>query len=129
MSDPDGDAYERGEALEMMADEMEDLRKELEAAQAQVAVLMDGMEMAWGVIANAGRGDWTLEHPDWREAAANWRDKHWHPAVRSLAGVTAAHDARIWNQALEVAIEMAARAGANGAVSGAIRALRREPKP
>lgn len=32
---------------------------------------------AWVVIANAGEGDWTKEHPDWQEAAARWRDR-WH---------------------------------------------------
>lgn len=33
-------------------------------------------ETAWGVIANAGGGDWTRESPEWREAAARWRDAY-----------------------------------------------------
>lgn len=32
------------------------------------------LELAWGVIANAGGGDWTKETPEWQEAAALWRD-------------------------------------------------------
>ena len=35
-----------------------------------VAALVDG---AWGVIANAGGGDWLRESPEWRDAAASWR--------------------------------------------------------
>jgi hypothetical protein len=54
--------------------------------RAEVARLMDGMEAAWGVIANAGRGDWTLEHPEWQKAAARWRDEHWHPALKRTSG-------------------------------------------
>ena len=30
--------------------------------------------LAWGVIANAGGGDWTTETPQWQAAAADWRD-------------------------------------------------------
>lgn len=33
----------------------------------------DLMEFAWGIIANAGGGDWTRESADWQEAAARWR--------------------------------------------------------
>lgn len=29
---------------------------------------------AWGVIVNAGGGDWTQETEEWREAALRWRD-------------------------------------------------------
>ena len=41
--------------------------EELERLRSQV-------EMAWVIIANAGGGDWTKEHPDWQKAAAKWRD-------------------------------------------------------
>lgn len=30
---------------------------------------------AWGVIANASHGDWSLETPEWQKAAASWRDR------------------------------------------------------
>ncbi len=33
-------------------------------------------EMAWGVISNAGQGDWTREHEDWQKAAKKWRDEY-----------------------------------------------------
>lgn len=29
---------------------------------------------AWGIIANAGGGDWTTQTPEWQAAAARWRD-------------------------------------------------------
>lgn len=34
----------------------------------------EALELAWGVIANAGGGDWSKETPEWQEAAARWRD-------------------------------------------------------
>jgi hypothetical protein len=34
------------------------------------------LEEAWGIIANAGSGDWKKESKDWQEAAATWRDKY-----------------------------------------------------
>lgn len=37
--------------------------------------LLDELELAWGIIANAGGGDWTRETPDWQKAAAAWRDR------------------------------------------------------
>lgn len=43
--------------------------------------MMDLLETAWGVIANAGGGDWTKESRDWQEAAAKWRDR-WHDLLR-----------------------------------------------
>ena len=39
-------------------------------------VLLDMAEMAWGIIANAGEGDWTRESHDWQKAAARWRDNY-----------------------------------------------------
>ena len=37
--------------------------------------LVDLIDAAWGIIANAGNGDWLTEHPEWQEAAAKWRDQ------------------------------------------------------
>ena len=34
----------------------------------------DLIEGAWGIIANAGGGDWDLATPEWRLAALRWRD-------------------------------------------------------
>ncbi len=36
----------------------------------------DLLEWAWGIIANAGGGNWELESPEWREAASRWRDAY-----------------------------------------------------
>lgn len=35
------------------------------------------LEIAWGLIANAGvsLGDWNSMTPEWREAAEKWRDE------------------------------------------------------
>lgn len=33
-------------------------------------------EAAWGVIANAGGGDWTRETVEWQEAATRWRNEY-----------------------------------------------------
>lgn len=49
--------------------------------KAEVERLRDGMEVAWGVIANAGGGDWDTQGDVWKQAAARWRDEHWHPAL------------------------------------------------
>ena len=38
--------------------------------------LYDMLESAWGVIANAGGGNWNLESEDWQTAAKRWRDKY-----------------------------------------------------
>ncbi len=36
--------------------------------------LTDAAEMLWVVVANVSGGDWTQQTPEWREAAARWRD-------------------------------------------------------
>jgi len=36
----------------------------------------DLLEAAWGLIANAGNGDWSKETSEWREAANRWRDEY-----------------------------------------------------
>jgi hypothetical protein len=44
---------------------------------------LDGLELAWGLIANAGEGNWDRETPEWKAAAERWRDEVWHPALAS----------------------------------------------
>lgn len=34
------------------------------------------LELAWGVIANAGEGSWDRETPEWKEAAERWRNDY-----------------------------------------------------
>ena len=45
------------------------------------ARLIDRLEYAWTIIANAGGGDWTRETPDWQTAAAKWRDECWNTTL------------------------------------------------
>lgn len=45
------------------------------------ARLIDRLEYAWTIIANAGGGDWTKETEDWQHAAAKWRDECWHTTL------------------------------------------------
>lgn len=59
----------------------EKLRAQLATARREAQTLLDGMEVAWGVIANAGQGDWAREGREWADAAVRWRDEHWHPAL------------------------------------------------
>jgi hypothetical protein len=47
--------------------------------------LMDGLELAWGLIANAYGSDWDSAPKDWRDAAIRWRDEVWHPALNRRA--------------------------------------------
>jgi hypothetical protein len=39
------------------------------------------LQLAWGIIANAGGGNWELETEEWQKAAANWRDECWHKTL------------------------------------------------
>ena len=34
------------------------------------------IEYAWTILADAGGGDWEKETPDWKGAAAKWRDEY-----------------------------------------------------
>lgn len=45
------------------------------------------MELAWGIIANAGGGDWSKESPEWQDAAQRWRDQ-FHDLLGKLTGET-----------------------------------------
>lgn len=47
---------------------------------------LEGLEVAWGIIANAYGGAWGKADPWWQDAAVQWRDKVWHKALddRSL---------------------------------------------
>ncbi len=91
------------EERDQVRDEVKRLTEERDRVRAQVAMLrealeeitrlMDGMEAAWGVIANASGGDWSRETEVWQDVARRWRDEHWHPsldrngygAIRALA--------------------------------------------
>lgn len=38
--------------------------------------VLDAAEMLWIVLANVSGGDWQKQTPEWREAAAKWRDNY-----------------------------------------------------
>jgi hypothetical protein len=56
---------------------------EIKRLRAEVERLMDGMELAWGLIANGQYWDRTdgRKYGEWNEARLKWRDEHWHPAL------------------------------------------------
>lgn len=67
-------------AIEVMfgSKERRDL-EQLGTAQAladREAALADAAEMLLVVLANVSGGDWTLQTPEWQEAAARWRDNY-----------------------------------------------------
>ena len=43
----------------------------------------DEMLVAWGLIANAGGGNWKLESPEWVAAAEKWRDRYTTPSMHN----------------------------------------------
>ena len=61
--------------------EVEQLRGANEDAEKEIATLMDGMELAWCLIANAEQDSWDRQEGDWYGAATRFRDQHWHPAL------------------------------------------------
>ncbi len=42
----------------------------------RISAADDLVESAWGIIANAGGGDWTTQTDDWQKAAAVWRERY-----------------------------------------------------
>lgn len=38
--------------------------------------VLDLLENAWGLLANAGGGDWARESVEWADAAGRWRDDY-----------------------------------------------------
>ena len=55
---------------------MDRLYEIAESIKAEDKNLLDMLELAWGVIANAGGGDWETQTDDWQEAAVRWRDRY-----------------------------------------------------
>ena len=52
------------------------LLEAIRQVRAAIAGLVEHIDLAWGVIANAGDGDWSKESPEWRGAAERWRDRY-----------------------------------------------------
>ncbi len=71
------------EELRLLRDALRDETRKREHAEERNKTLMDAMDFAWCIIANAQGGDW--DHPccgdGWKAAAERWRDDFWHPAI------------------------------------------------
>ena len=65
--------------------ETEDINMDPDLAEAfskRLIHLMDGIETAWCLIANADSASWDMEETnEWREAAERWRDEFFHPLL------------------------------------------------
>lgn len=57
-------------------------RDALREEQAKRDRVLDALYTAWTIIANAGRGDWHTESPEWEAAATRWRDEDFHPILQ-----------------------------------------------
>jgi hypothetical protein len=51
------------------------------AVARRIAPIIDAVELAWGLIANAGEGNWEKENSDWVKAARRWRDEQLNPIM------------------------------------------------
>lgn len=65
------------------------LKERLDTLEAENKALRDCIETAWGIIANAGGGNWNTQTPEWREAAESWRDKQFHPIMKDVSALRA----------------------------------------
>ena len=62
--------------MEMTSKVRETWEQEVTVLKDEIVKLGNILEAAWGVIANAGGGNWEIETKDWQEAAARWRDNY-----------------------------------------------------
>ena len=67
---------------------MQEVEAYLKEREEELLLLREGMERAWGLIANAGGGDWSKESAEWHTAAMVWRDQYWHPFVQRMVQMT-----------------------------------------
>jgi hypothetical protein len=56
------------------------LSEQLHAAADAWVADRDLLELAWGIIANAGGGDWSTQTQEWQDAAVRWRER-WFAAL------------------------------------------------
>lgn len=45
---------------------------------------LDSLEIAWTIIANVSEGDWDRQTDEWKKAAENWRDNHYHKHLSDI---------------------------------------------
>jgi hypothetical protein len=55
-------------------------------ADKEIRKLQRGLEMAWGIIANAYGGNWDLSSPasGWKKSAERWRNEVWSPIAKTI---------------------------------------------
>ena len=78
---------DRDQRQVLMGQAMEQLRARVNTVAAEFARCTPEanlIESAWGIIANAGGGNWDRETAEWRGAAERWRDEFhaWLDATR-----------------------------------------------
>ena len=71
----------QNQGLENSREGYEMIQIELEKEKKKNSMLLEAMNMAWAIIANAGGGDWQKEDAQWQKAAAHWRDNYYHKAL------------------------------------------------
>jgi len=79
----DRDIVERLRLLAKTYPQWGEIKTRSNDAADEIERLMDGMELAWGLIANGQYWDRTdgRKYGEWNEARVKWRDEHWHPAL------------------------------------------------
>lgn len=70
--------------LRQLVAELAEARSIVKNRDADIAKLRAAVEEAWGVIANAGGGDWSTQKTDWQRAASRWRDNRYHPMIMEV---------------------------------------------
>lgn len=61
-----------------------------DTAVARLAKAHVALDLAWGLVANAGGGNWDRESLEWKEAAERWRDEFWGEITADVAKRAAA---------------------------------------
>ena len=75
--------------MEMTSKVRETWEQEVTVLKDEIVKLGSILEAAWGVIANAGGGDWEKETKEWQEAAARWRDNYHSGKIELRESITA----------------------------------------
>jgi hypothetical protein len=64
--------------VDRLIDREDELIEDWQKMKSEVERLMDALDTAWGIIANAE--SW-VSNKEWKEAMFRWRDNDWHPAL------------------------------------------------
>jgi hypothetical protein len=60
--------------------------------------LLDVIDAAWGIIANASGGDWSKQREDWVQAAARWRDSIMPEVSAQQAAIASRAQECVWTE-------------------------------